>query len=136
MEYTLKVRKKEGRDEVFDHIRRKWLVLTPEERVRQQLILYLLNVKQVPLTHISVERAITVNGLTRRYDLVVYGLDMKPQMVVECKAPEVKLTQEVVEQAGRYNMTLHAPVLGVTNGTEHFFFSIDYETGQINQIAF
>lgn len=136
MEYTLKVRKKEGREEVFDQIRRKWLVFTPEERVRQHLILYLLNIKQVPLTHISVEKAITVNGLTRRYDLVVYGLDKKPQIVVECKAPEVKLTQEVVEQAGRYNMTLHAPVLGVTNGTEHFFFSIDYETGQINQIAF
>lgn len=136
MEYTLKVRHKEGREEVFDQIRRKWLVLTPEERVRQQLILYLLNVKHVPLTHISVERAITVNGLTRRYDLVVYGLDMKPQMVVECKAPDVKITQDVVEQAGRYNKTLHAPVLGVTNGKEHFFFSIDFETEQINQIAF
>lgn len=136
MEYSLKIRKKEGRDEVFDHIRRKWLVLTPEERVRQQLILYLLNVKQVPLTHISVERAITVNGLTRRYDLVVYGLDMKPQMVVECKAPKVKITQEVVEQAGRYNKTLHAPVLGVTNGKEHFFFSIDFETEQITRLEF
>lgn len=136
MEYSLKIRKKEGRDEVFDHIRRKWLVLTPEERVRQQLILYLLNVKHVPLTHISVERAITVNGLTRRYDLVVYGLDMKPQMVVECKAPEVKITQEVVEQAGRYNKTLHAPVLGVTNGKEHFFFSIDFETEQITRLEF
>jgi len=136
MEYTFKVRVKEDREEVFDHIRKKWLVLTPEERVRQQLILYLLNVKNIPLSHLSVEKAITVNGLTRRYDLVVYGLDMKPQMVVECKAPDVKITQEVVEQAGRYNKTLHAPVLGVTNGKEHFFFSIDFDTEKITQIQF
>lgn len=136
MEYTFKVRAKEDREEVFDHIRKKWLVLTPEERVRQQLILYLLNVKNIPLSHLSVEKAITVNGLTRRYDLVVYGLDMKPQMVVECKAPDVKITQEVVEQAGRYNKTLHAPVLGVTNGKEHFFFSIDFDTEKITQIQF
>lgn len=134
MEYCFKQREKEGRTEVFDPIRRKWLLLTPEERVRQQFILFLLQVKRIPASHISVERAITVNGMTRRYDLVVFGIDKKPHMVIECKAPDVEITQEVVEQAGRYNKTLQANILGVTNGTTQFFFTIDFETEQIQPI--
>jgi len=135
MEYAFKQREKDGKMQVFDPIRKKWLVLTPEERVRQQFILFLLNVQKIPESHISVEKAITVNGMTRRYDLVVYGSDGLPQMVVECKAPEVEITQAVVEQAGRYNKTLHAPVLGVTNGTTHYFFSIDFETEEITPLG-
>lgn len=135
MEYVFKQRDKDGRTEVFDPIRKKWLVLTPEERVRQQLILFLLNMKQIPASHISVEKAITVNGLTKRYDLVVFGADMKPQMVIECKAPEVEITQAVVEQAGRYNKTLRAPILGVTNGSTHYFFTLDFETEEIHPIT-
>ena len=94
-----------------------------------------MNVKKIPASHISVERAITVNGLTKRYDLVVFGQDMKPQMVIECKAPHVELTQEVIAQAGRYNKTLRAPVLGVTNGSAHFFFTIDFETEEIRPLT-
>lgn len=135
MEYVFKQREKDGRKEVFDPIRKKWLVLNPEERVRQQLILFLLNIKKIPISHLSVEKAITVNGLTKRYDLVVFGADMKPQMVIECKAPEVEITQAVVEQAGRYNKTLRAPILGVTNGSAHFFFTIDFETEEIRPLT-
>lgn len=135
MEYTFRQREKDGRTEVFDPIRKKWLVLTPEERVRQQLILFLLNIKKIPISHLSVEKAINVNGLTKRYDLVVFGADMKPQMVIECKAPEVEITQAVVEQAGRYNKTLRAPILGVTNGSAHFFFTIDFETEEIRPLT-
>lgn len=135
MEYTFKQREREGKTEVFDPIRKKWLVMTPEERVRQQLILFLLNVKRIPASHLSVERAITVNGLTKRYDLVVFGQDMKPQIVIECKAPHVELTQKVIAQAGRYNKTLRAPILGVTNGSAHFFFTIDFETEEIQPLT-
>ena len=135
MEYTFKQREREGKTEVFDPIRKKWLVMTPEERVRQQLILFLLNVKRIPASHLSVERAITVNGLTKRYDLVVFGQDMKPHMVIECKAPHVVLTQKVIAQAGRYNKTLRAPILGVTNGSAHFFFTIDFDTEEIRPIT-
>jgi len=131
MEYVFKQREREGNTEIFDPIRKKWLLLTPEERVRQQLILFLLNVKKIPASHISVERAITVNGLTKRYDLVVFAQDGNPQMVIECKAPDVEITQAVIEQAGRYNKTLRAPVLGVTNGRTHYFFTIDFETEEI-----
>ncbi len=136
MVYNFKQRVKDGKTEVFDPIRKKWLLQTPEERVRQLFILYLLNVKQIPETHISVEKAITVNGLTKRYDLVVFNLERKPEIVIECKAPEVAITQAVVEQAGRYNKTLHAHILGVTNGTTHYFFTIDFDTEEITPIAF
>ncbi|MCQ2284521.1 MAG: type I restriction enzyme HsdR N-terminal domain-containing protein [Bacteroidales bacterium] len=136
MVYNFKQRVKEGKTEVFDPIRKKWLLQTPEERVRQLFILYLLNVKQIPESHISVEKAITVNGLTKRYDLVVFNLERKPEIVIECKAPEVAITQTVVEQAGRYNKTLHARILGVTNGTTHYFFTIDFDTEEITPITF
>lgn len=135
MEYVFKQREKDGHTEVFDPIRKKWLVLTPEERVRQQLILFLLNIKKIPVSHLSVEKAITVNGMTKRYDLVVFGEDLKPQMVIECKAPDVEITQAVIEQAGRYNKTLRAPILGVTNGSAHFFFTIDFETEEIRPLT-
>lgn len=117
--------------EFFDPVRKKWVPATPEEEVRQQFIQFLLTVKNIPASHLSVEREITVNGLSRRYDLVVFDKEGKPWMVVECKAPHVKLTQEVMEQAGRYNKTLQAPLIGITNGKENKFFRVDFETGEI-----
>jgi type I site-specific restriction endonuclease len=117
--------------EFFDPIRKKWVPATPEEEVRQQFIQFLLTVKNIPASHLSVEREITVNGLSRRYDLVVFDEEGKPWMVVECKAPHVKLTQEVMEQAGRYNKTLRAPIIGITNGKENRFFRVDFNTEKI-----
>ena len=131
MAFTLKIRESGSRKEVFDPVRQKWVVMTPEEHVRQVFILYLLNVKQLPLSHLSVEHAVTVNGMTQRYDLVVFDDALQPYMVVECKAPHIKLTQKVVEQAGRYNSILKAPLLCVTNGLEHKVFRIDFESGEI-----
>ena len=110
--------------QVFDPIRKKWVILTEEEKVRQFFIQQLIKELKIPASHISVERKITLNGLTKRYDIVVYK-DAKPWMVVECKAPHIPLTQEVLEQAERYNQTLHAEIIGVTNGAEQRFFKID-----------
>ena len=120
--------------EFFDPVRKKWVPATPEEEVRQQFIQFLLTVKNIPVSHLSVEREITVNGLTRRYDLVVFDEEGKPWMVVECKAPHVKLTQEVMEQAGRYNKALQAPIIGITNGKENRFFKVDFEIGEISGV--
>lgn len=131
MAFTLKIRENGSQQEVFDPVRQKWVVMTPEEHVRQVFILYLLNVKQLPLSHLSVEHAVTVNGMTQRYDLVVFGNDLQPWMMVECKAPHVKLTQKVADQAARYNSILKAPLLCVTNGVEHKVFRIDFESGEI-----
>ncbi len=127
----MKIRENGAQQEVFDPVRQKWVVLTPEERVRQIFILYLLNVKKFPLSHLSVEHAVTVNGMTQRYDLVVFDDALQPYMVVECKAPHVKLTQKVAEQAARYNSVLKAPLLCVTNGVEQKVFEIDFGNGEI-----
>ena len=135
MSYTLKIRENASQQEVFDPVRQKWVVMTPEERVRQVFILYLLNIKGFPLSHLSVEHAVTVNGMTQRYDLVVFDDELNPYMVVECKAPHIKLTQKVVEQAGRYNSILKAPLLCVTNGVEHRVFRIDFESGEIVRLG-
>ena len=134
MAYTLKIRENGAQQEVFDPVRQKWVVLTPEEHVRQVFILYLLNVKGFPLSHLSVEHAVTVNGMTQRYDLVVFDDELQPYMVVECKAPHVKLTQQVVEQAGRYNAVLRAPIVCVTNGVERKLFRIDFENERICEL--
>lgn len=130
----IKQRIVENNREFFDPVRKKWVPATPEEEVRQQFIQFLLTAKNIPASHLSVEREITVNGLSRRYDLVVFGEDGQPWMVVECKAPHVKLTQEVMEQAGRYNKTLRAPIIGITNGQENKFFRVDFETGKIEEV--
>lgn len=135
MTYTLKQRDGADKPEVFDPVRKKWVAMTPEEKVRQIFILYLLNIKGFPLSHLSVEHAVTVNGMTQRYDLVAFDNNLQPYMVVECKAPHVKLTQKVVEQAGRYNSILRAPLLCVTNGLEHKVFHIDFTNGVITSVT-
>ena len=134
MAFTLKIRENGSQQEVFDPVRQKWVVMTPEEHVRQVFILYLLNVKQLPLSHLSVEHAVTVNGMTQRYDLVVFGNDLQPWMMVECKAPHVKLTQKVADQAARYNTVLRAPLICVTNGMEQRVFEIDFENKRIREM--
>lgn len=127
----LKQRTKDGKTEVFDIVRRKWVPMTEEETVRQFLIHFIVEEKNIPVSHLSVERQITVNGLTRRYDLVIFNNLGKPQLVIECKAPHIELSQEVIEQVGRYNKTLHAPFIGVSNGRQHFFFRINFATEEI-----
>ncbi len=136
MDCTLKIRGEGAQQEIFDPVRSKWVVLTPEERVRQIFILYLVTVKGFPLSHLSVEHEVMVNGLNQRYDLVVFDNELQPHMTVECKAPYVKLTQKVAEQAGRYNSIIRAPYVCITNGMEHKVFHIDFEKESITQVDF
>ena len=130
----LRQRQNGNKIECFDVIRAKWVPLTEEEKVRQFLIHFIIEQRGVPQSHLSVERQITVNGLTRRYDLVVFDISGKPRLVVECKAPNVELTQTVVEQVGRYNKTLRAPFVGVCNGRQQIYFSIDFDTEKISYL--
>lgn len=127
----LKQRIINGKTEIFDTIRKKWILLTEEERVRQFFIQFIIQEKKIPISFISVERKILVNNVARRYDIVVHNRQGEIMLVVECKAPEVAISQEVVEQVGRYNKTLRAPVIGVTNGHQHRFFAINFETEEI-----
>jgi len=124
--FSLSVQNDKNRGEViWDHIRKKWLVLTPEEWVRQHMIHYLLSAGY-PETSLAIEAGIQVNGLTRRCDIVAYSKG-EPQMIVECKAPSVPINQEVFDQAARYNLTLQTPYIAVTNGMTHVFAQINYQ---------
>lgn len=131
----LKIRNNSGQKEIWDPIRKRWVALTQEEEVRQFFIQYLINDLHINTAYISVEKQITLNGTIKRYDILVYNKSWKPWMVVECKAPGIKLTQEVIEQAGRYNNVLKAKIIAITNGNENRFFYIDFENNQIQEIA-
>lgn len=132
----MRTRNHKGKVEIFDPIRKKWVVLTEEEKVRQYCIQRLIENHHFPETLIAVERQLKVNGLTKRYDIVVFNKEGKPHLVIECKAPEVKIDQSVMEQAGRYNKTLKAEMIGVTNGIQSLFFKIDFETDEISALNF
>ncbi len=130
----LQVREADGRREVLDPVRRRWVALTPEEEVRQQTILLLHKRYGYPLELMQVEGAISVNGQSRRCDIVVYGTDGLPRMIVECKRPDVPLTQKVCDQACRYNTALHVPLLLLTNGRQSVVVSVDFEHYALHQL--
>ncbi len=109
---------------VFDAIRKKWLVLSPEEWVRQHLIHWLIQHKGIASSLISIEKEIKVNGLRKRYDAVIYNTELKPLVLIECKAPDVPLNTQTIEQALRYNLQLNAPFCFVSNGLSDALFKV------------
>lgn len=116
----LKLRQEENKTTVFDSIRKKWLVLTPEEHVRQYIIQYLTQVLQYPAGLISVEKKITVGAMVKRFDLVVYDREHKPWMLVECKAPEIPVTEATLRQLLNYQRTIQCNYWLLTNGHQTF----------------
>ena len=117
---------------VYDPIRRKDIALTPEELLRQLVLLYFLEIKNYPANRIRVEIGIDLNGLRKRCDLVVYDAEIRPWLLVECKSPKVPLTQATFEQAARYNLQLRAPHLVITNGLSTYCAQLDFETKGID----
>jgi hypothetical protein len=112
---------------VFDPVRLKDVALTPEELLRQLVLLYLLEIKNYPANRIRVEAGFTLNGLQKRSDIIVFDAGVKPWLLVECKSPKVPLTQTTFEQAARYNLQWQAPFLAVTNGLATFCCQLDFE---------
>lgn len=110
-----------GNLQLFDFIRKKFVDLTPEEHVRQSLLHFLVAHKNYPSSVISVEKQIQLNGTKKRYDAVVYNFEAKPLLLIECKAPNIKLSQESINQTLRYNLTLNVPYLLISNGLQHVF---------------
>lgn len=125
----LKIRSSDGREEVFDVVRKKYVKLTAEEWVRQHFLHFLISQKKVPLSLIVVETSIKYNNLSKRCDIVVYNRRGKPALIVECKAPGVEISEGVFHQVAMYNMTLKVPYIAVTNGIEHYSCRIDFEKG-------
>jgi hypothetical protein len=125
-EYKFKIKQKGEKYEIFDKIRRKYIALTPEEWVRQNFIMYLINEKNVPESLIVIEQKLKYNKLTKRSDIVVYDNLAKPKIIVECKATNINITQHTFDQIARYNMSLKVKYLIVTNGITHYCCIIDY----------
>lgn len=126
-EFDFKVKTENGKQLIFDNIRKKFVVITPEEWVRQHIIHYLITVKKYPVNFIAVEHAITVNNLQKRCDIVVFNKLFQPKLIVECKQPEISLAQNIFDQAGRYNLTLQVPYLAITNGVDNMVAQIDLQ---------
>jgi len=115
----------ENKRTIFDPIRKKFVVLTPEEWVRQHVVQDLLE-KGISKTRISVEKQFDVMGQKKRFDVVVAGKNASIALLVECKAPEVPITQDTFDQIARYQLALHADVLMLTNGLQHVYCQIDH----------
>lgn len=125
--YHFRFKNSENKTAIFDEIRKKFIILTPEEWVRQNVVQYLLQEKKYPKSLINVEKLLKINGLVKRYDVVVFNNDGSIFILVECKAPEIKISQTTFDQIARYNMTLQAAYLMVTNGLNHYFCQMDFE---------
>ncbi len=125
--YSFRFKNSKNKEAIFDEIRKKFIIITPEEWVRQHVVQFLLQDKKYPKSHINVEKLLKINDLNKRYDVVVYNPDGSIFILVECKAPEIKISQHTFDQIARYNMTLNAKYLMVTNGLNHYFCKMDYE---------
>ena len=115
-EPAFRIKKENGKEFIFDPLRKKWLVLTPEEWVRQNFLQYLLQVKKYPAALIAVEKEILLGELKKRFDILVYNKEYQPWMMVECKAMEIKLDEMVLEQVLRYNISVPVEFMVITNG--------------------
>lgn len=125
--YSFKIKSKENKLYIFDILRKKNVVLTPEEWVRQNYIQYLICEKEYPKTLIAIEKQLEVNNLIKRTDILIFDKNGSPNIIVECKSPMVKITQNTFDQIARYNLKLNAKYLIVTNGLQHFYCKMNYE---------
>ena len=125
--YNFKLKSSENKTLIFDNLRKKYLVLTPEEWVRQHYVRFLIDEKKYPTTLIALEKQLTINNRKKRTDILVFNKEGNPEIIVECKAPSIKITQDTFDQIARYNLKLKANFLVVTNGLEHFYCKLDYE---------
>jgi predicted type IV restriction endonuclease len=129
-----RIRQQEGKLMIFDSIRKKYVVLTPEEWVRQHFVNFLLSEKRYPRSLISVERGLTYNDMPRRSDIVLHDRSARPWLLVECKSPQVKINQDTFRQIAVYNTRLGARYLAVTNGMVHIFCEVDRQAGSVRYI--
>lgn len=123
--FDYRLKSKENKLSIFDVIRKKFVSLQPEEWVRQHCVHYLINEKKIPLSLINVEKELRLNGLKKRYDIVVFNKNGSIYLVVECKAPNISIDQTVFDQIARYNLALKADLLMVTNGMNHYYCQME-----------
>jgi len=128
--YSFSVKSEEGRSWIFDPVRRKYVLLTPEEWVRQNFLQYLVQEKDFPASLMAVEKEFTFNRMKKRTDILVHNRQGEPVFLVECKAPAVPVTREVFDQIGLYNLNYNVPWLVVTNGMKHYCCRFEKDEGK------
>jgi len=111
-----RIKKEENKDFIFDALRKKWLLLTPEEWVRQNFVQYLIKIRNYPSALIALEKEIWLGELKKRFDVLIYNKDHKPWMMIECKGGEIKLNDSVLQQVLRYNISVPVDFIVITNG--------------------
>lgn len=126
--YPIKIQSKDNKDYIFDIIRKKWLVLTLEEQVRQVWLNYLVLELKISESRISVERGLKINGKIKRFDICVFDEKLSPHILIECKAPNIKLSLPSMEQLSIYNIALQTKVFILTNGVTHYGYKISSST--------
>ena len=132
--FDYKVKEQDGKPFIWDEIRKKYLLITPEEWVRQHFIHFLI-ARKYPKSLISVEGGLKYNQRQKRTDILVLNRMGDPFLLVECKAPEVKVNQKTLEQAIYYNQVIRAPYIALTNGLQHFFCHIDFKNQKASPLA-
>ncbi len=125
--YATKIAVRDGKNTIWDIIRRKYVALTPEEWVRQHFVHFLVEHKSYPVSLLANEVALSLNGTSRRCDTVLYDRTLSPRMIVEYKAPHIPITQKVFDQICRYNLVFRVDYLIVSNGLSHYCCRMDYE---------
>ena len=130
--YQPKIKTTAGKEFIFDDIRKRWVIFTPEEWVRQNFLQYLVIIKKYPATLIAVEKVIELGDLKKRFDIVLYDNNHHPWMIIECKEMSVALDTKVLDQVLRYNVTMQVPYLVITNGS--FCYAFQIADGQMKAI--
>jgi hypothetical protein len=125
--YDFKLKSNEKHTLIFDNLRKKYFVLTPEEWVRQHYVQFLIEEKKYPVSLIAIEKQLTINNLKKRTDIVIFDTSGNPDIIVECKAPHIKISQDTFDQIARYNLKLNAKYLILTNGIAHYYCQMDFE---------
>ena len=132
-QYPFKIKNEEGKEFIFDSVRRQWVRLTPEEWVRQNFLQYLLTEKKYPPSLIAVEKEIDLHGLRKRCDILVYNREAQPWMMVECKSMEETLEEKVAMQVVRYNIAMPTDFLIITNGA--YTYGFEKAEGKLKEIS-
>ncbi len=127
-EYAAVIREHEGKEQIYDRLRNRFVALTPEEWVRQNFVNYLIEFKGYPPALMANEIQISLNGMSRRCDSVVYNRSMQARTIIEYKRPTVEITRKVFEQISRYNLVMKVDYLIVSNGMKHYCCKMNYES--------
>lgn len=129
--YSFKIKSQGGKEYIFDPLRKKYVFFSPEEWVRQNFAMFLIQERDYPSGRIVIEKSLRYNKLIKRCDILVYDTLMNPVLMVECKAPTVKIGPSVFDQVAVYNLSFKVDYLIVTNGLSHYCAKIDFQSDEV-----